>query len=99
MSPSIRRRKERPAMKSPDDVMTLTEHLGELRVRIIRSALAITLGAILIIAFYDHVLDFLPTRTSRSASSTPRTSAGSTPTTPTPTHCSSSIRSTAWRPD
>ena len=46
-------------MKSPDDVMTLTEHLGELRVRIIRSALAITLGAILIIAFYDHVLDFL----------------------------------------
>jgi sec-independent protein translocase protein TatC len=59
MSPSFRRRKERPAMKSPDDVMTLTEHLGELRVRIIRSALAITLGAILIIAFYDRVLDFL----------------------------------------
>jgi sec-independent protein translocase protein TatC len=59
MSPSFRRRKERPAMNSPDDVMTLTEHLGELRVRIIRSALAITLGAILIIAFYDHVLDFL----------------------------------------
>ena len=46
-------------MQSPDDVMTLTEHLGELRVRIIRSALAITLGAIFIIAFYDHVLDFL----------------------------------------
>jgi sec-independent protein translocase protein TatC len=46
-------------MKSPNDVMTLTEHLGELRVRIIRSALAITLGAIIIIAFYDHVLDFL----------------------------------------
>jgi len=59
MSHSFRRRKERPAMKSPDDVMTLTEHLGELRVRIIRSALAITIGAILIIAFYDHVLDFL----------------------------------------
>ena len=59
MSPSFRRRKERPAMHSPDDVMTLTEHLGELRVRIIRSALAITLGAIIIIAFYDHVLDFL----------------------------------------
>ena len=46
-------------MKTPDDVMTLTEHLGELRVRIIRSTLAITLGAILIIAFYDQVLDFL----------------------------------------
>ena len=59
MSPSLRRRKERPAMNSPDDVMTLTEHLGELRVRIIRSALAITIGAILIIVFYDQVLDFL----------------------------------------
>ena len=46
-------------MKTPDDVMTLTEHLGELRVRIIRSALAITLFAILIVAFYDQVLDFL----------------------------------------
>jgi sec-independent protein translocase protein TatC len=46
-------------MQSPDDVMTLTEHLGELRVRIIRSALAITIGAIVIVAFYDQVLDFL----------------------------------------
>ncbi len=39
--------------------MTLTEHLGELRVRIIRSALAISIGMVLIIAFYDQVLDFL----------------------------------------
>jgi sec-independent protein translocase protein TatC len=39
--------------------MTLTEHLGELRVRIIRSALAVALGMVLIIAFYDQVLDFL----------------------------------------
>jgi sec-independent protein translocase protein TatC len=53
------RRSERPNMKTPDDVMTLTEHLGELRVRIIRSALAVTLGAIVIVAFYDQVLDFL----------------------------------------
>ena len=59
MSPAFRRRPERPQMKTPDDVMTLTEHLGELRVRIIRSTLAITLGAIIIIAFYDQVLDFL----------------------------------------
>ena len=43
MSPSFRRRRERPPMKTPDDVMTLTEHLGELRVRIIRSALAVIL--------------------------------------------------------
>jgi sec-independent protein translocase protein TatC len=43
----------------PDDTMTLTEHLGELRMRIIRSALAITVGMVLIIAFYDQVLAFL----------------------------------------
>ena len=49
----------RPALKSPDDTMTLTEHLGELRVRIIRSALAVMVGAIVIIAFYDQVLEFL----------------------------------------
>jgi sec-independent protein translocase protein TatC len=59
MSPSIGRRRERPEVKTPDDVMTLTEHLGELRVRIIRSALAVALGAIIIIAFYNQVLDFL----------------------------------------
>jgi sec-independent protein translocase protein TatC len=59
MSPSIRRRSERPEMKTPDDVMTLTEHLGELRVRIIRAALAVTIGAIIIIAFYNQVLEFL----------------------------------------
>jgi sec-independent protein translocase protein TatC len=41
------------------DTMTLTEHLGELRVRIIRSALAVAIGMVLIIAFYDQVLDFL----------------------------------------
>jgi len=41
------------------DSMTLTEHLGELRVRIIRSALAVTVGMVLIVAFYDQVLEFL----------------------------------------
>ena len=43
----------------PVDTMTLTEHLAELRVRIIRSALAIAVGMVLIIAFYDQVLEFL----------------------------------------
>ena len=41
------------------ETMTLTEHLAELRVRIIRSALAVAIGMVLIIAFYDQVLDFL----------------------------------------
>jgi sec-independent protein translocase protein TatC len=44
---------------SAADTMTLTEHLAELRVRIIRSALAVAVGMVLIIAFYDQVLDFL----------------------------------------
>jgi len=59
MSPSIRRGVKRPALRNPDDVMSLTDHLGELRVRIIRSVLAVALGAILIIAFYEQVYDFL----------------------------------------
>jgi len=59
MSLRLRREPARPKLESPDDVMTLTEHLGELRVRIIRSALAIALFAILVIAFYDQVLDLL----------------------------------------
>jgi sec-independent protein translocase protein TatC len=44
---------------STADSMTLAEHLGELRVRIIRSALAVAIGMVLIIAFYNQVLDFL----------------------------------------
>jgi len=44
---------------SAADTMTLTEHLAELRVRIIRSALAVAIGMVLIIAFYDQVLEFL----------------------------------------
>lgn len=44
---------------SSDQTMTLTEHLGELRVRIIRSALAVAVGMVVIVAFYDQVLDFL----------------------------------------
>jgi sec-independent protein translocase protein TatC len=39
--------------------MTLTQHLAELRVRIIRSMLAVVLGIIVMLAFYDPVLRFL----------------------------------------
>lgn len=39
--------------------MTLTEHLSELRMRIIRAGLAVMLGAIIVIAFYDTVLGWL----------------------------------------
>lgn len=53
------RRQARPKITSPDDRMTLTEHLAELRTRIIRSMLAIVLGVVLMMAFYDQVLRFL----------------------------------------
>jgi sec-independent protein translocase protein TatC len=54
-----RRRPKPPPLSSPDDRMTLTEHLRELRSRIIRCMLAVLVGIILIMAFYDQVLRFL----------------------------------------
>jgi sec-independent protein translocase protein TatC len=39
--------------------MTLTEHLAELRSRIIRAALAVGVGVIGVLAFYDPVLEFI----------------------------------------
>lgn len=39
--------------------MTLTEHLAELRQRVIRAGLAVIVGAVAILAFYDPVLRFL----------------------------------------
>src|SRR4051794_41347869 len=53
------RRKPKTKMVSPDDRMTLTEHLAELRSRIIRSLLAVVIGVIVLLAFYDQVLNFL----------------------------------------
>lgn len=44
---------------SETESMTLTEHLAELRARIIRSALAVIVCAGVILAFYDDVLDLL----------------------------------------
>jgi len=42
-----------------DARMTIVEHLGELRKRIVISALALSAGAVLVFIFYDRVLDFL----------------------------------------
>lgn len=39
--------------------MTLTEHLAELRMRIIRSGLAIMVGGVVVMALYDHVLSWM----------------------------------------
>lgn len=39
--------------------MTITEHLAELRVRIIRVLLAVVLATVLVLSFYDWVLDLM----------------------------------------
>lgn len=49
----------RAAKPDPDGHMSLFEHLAELRMRIIRSGLAILLGAVIVVAFYDTVLGWL----------------------------------------
>jgi sec-independent protein translocase protein TatC len=53
------RRSSTPKLVGPEDRMTLTEHLAELRSRIIRCLLAVIIGIIVILAAYDWVLDFL----------------------------------------
>jgi sec-independent protein translocase protein TatC len=53
------KRKDRAKVSSPDDTMTLTEHLAELRTRIIRSLLAVVVGVIVLLASYDQVLAFM----------------------------------------
>jgi sec-independent protein translocase protein TatC len=42
-----------------DDQMTFTEHLAELRERLIKSLLAIAAGAVIVFLFYDPILTFL----------------------------------------
>ena len=53
------RRSPKPKLAGPEDRMTLTEHLAELRTRIIRCMLAVVIGIIVVLAAYDWVLDFL----------------------------------------
>jgi len=42
-----------------DEAMTLTEHLAELRSRLIRAALAVIAGMMIVLAFYEPVLRFI----------------------------------------
>ena len=66
-----RRSPTRPKLRTPDDRMTLTEHLAELRMRIIRSALAVAVGFIVVIGFYDPILRFLALVEPEPASAAP----------------------------
>lgn len=52
-------RSAKPKVHTPDDHMSLTDHLAELRSRIIRSVLAVVVGIVVIMAFYDPILRFL----------------------------------------
>lgn len=54
-----KRRRARKRVKTPEDRMTLAEHLGELRSRLIKSLLAIALGALVVFVFYPPLLDLL----------------------------------------
>jgi sec-independent protein translocase protein TatC len=49
----------RAKLATANEAMSLTEHLAELRTRIIRALLAVGLGVIGVLAFYDPVLAFL----------------------------------------
>jgi len=55
----FRRNQGPPKLKTPDDKMTLRDHLAELRSRIVRSVLAVALGFTVILIWYKEVLDFL----------------------------------------
>ena len=75
-----------PKISTPDDRMSLTEHLGELRTRIIRSLLAVVVGIIVVLAAYNTVLDVL-LRPYRAISARPsRSSAPSVAATCSPSH-------------
>ncbi len=45
--------------KVPVDQMSLVDHLGELRTRLIRSVAAVVMGAIVVWFFFDPIFDFL----------------------------------------
>lgn len=54
------KRAKRPKkLQTPDDQMTLTEHLAELRMRIIRAALAVLIGFVFTLAFYSPILELI----------------------------------------
>ncbi len=53
------RRRARPRVRAVDDRMTLVEHLRELRSRVIKSVLAIALGAVVVFLFYKTVQGWL----------------------------------------
>ena len=56
---SRRRDKSVPKPDPSQEEMSLTEHLAELRMRIIRAGLAVLIGAIVVVAFYDRIMGWM----------------------------------------
>jgi sec-independent protein translocase protein TatC len=46
-------------LKTPDDTMSLTDHLRELRQRLVKSILAVIVGMFAVFTFYDPLIKFL----------------------------------------
>lgn len=49
----------KPKISEPTETMSLTDHLRELRSRLVKSILAIVVGALIVFVFWDPVLAFL----------------------------------------
>jgi sec-independent protein translocase protein TatC len=52
-------KKVKPKLESPNDTMSLFDHLTELRQRIVKCALAVAVCAVLVFLFFDPILNFL----------------------------------------
>jgi sec-independent protein translocase protein TatC len=57
--PKHAKKRKSPKIASPADTMSLTDHLRELRQRIVKSILAVFIGLIVVFAAYDPVIKFL----------------------------------------
>lgn len=51
--------KPAPAVATPSDTMSLTDHLRELRQRLVKSILAVLLGLFVVFTFYNPIIAFL----------------------------------------
>jgi sec-independent protein translocase protein TatC len=52
-------RRRRKSVSSTSETMSLTDHLTELRQRLVKAILAIFVGALFVLLFYDPILNFL----------------------------------------
>ena len=55
----VKLRRGAAAAPSPDGQMSLTEHLAELRMRIIRAGLATLIGVVIVVLLWEWVFDIL----------------------------------------